>query len=119
MSYERVIPRDLFNESALLKCLGRFYILTESDPRVEIHHTGTAFDIWQRTGCGSLFVRNIEITIKGRLVSFRRSLNARDSWSLWAETWDEEVVEVFNSEGNFTQEMLDFMEGLDNDSLLS
>lgn len=33
MTYRRVIPRDLFNEADLLKCLGRLYI--DGGDRVE------------------------------------------------------------------------------------
>lgn len=57
MSYNRVIPRDLFNESSLLKCLGRLYICLENTPghAAELQQVGREFDIRQSDDDGSIY----------------------------------------------------------------
>ncbi len=59
MAYLRVIPRDLFNEGNLLKCLGRIYINLESLPGIsaELVETGGPFHIEQNEDDGSIYVR--------------------------------------------------------------
>lgn len=109
-SYLRVIPRDLFNEASLLKCLGRFWIETEryQPHKVKIEHDGEAFDVWQNDDDGTLSVRNIEITIKGKRYIATRPLNSRRSWPLYLNT-DEEQIDVFRDDGELTQEVLDLI----------
>lgn len=110
MSYLRVIPRDLFNEANLLKCLGKFWIETErfQPKRVTIEHDGEPFDIWQNPDDGTLVVRNIAITINGRPYCALRPLNSRRSWPLYLETGDGERIDVFQDDGDgvLTEELL-------------
>lgn len=106
-TYQRVIPRDLFNEANLLKCLGRFWIETERyQPRkVTIEHDGEAFDVWLDDGDGSISVRNVEIFINGRPHAHRRPLNSREPWPFYLNT-GEDYVPAFNDKGELSPEIL-------------
>lgn len=108
-TYQRVIPRDLFNEASLLKCLGRFWIETERyQPRkVTVEHDGEAFDVWQDEN-GMLSVRNVEISINGVGYYARRPLNSREPWPLYLDNYtdDSDSVAVFTDDGELTAELL-------------
>lgn len=110
MTYRREIPRDLFNEASLLKCLGRLWIETEQFiPRVRIIHTGNDFHIAQDEADGSIRCGNVCLIINGRTYDHRRPLNARDSWPLYI--WpradpDAEEIEVFTDDGSLSVAML-------------
>jgi hypothetical protein len=106
-NYRRVIPRDLFNEASLLKCLGRFWIETErfQPKHVTIEHDGEAFDVWQDESDGNLSVRNVEFYINGTPHHLRRRLNSREPWPL--ELHDgEDYIPVFTDDGALTAEIL-------------
>lgn len=113
MTYKRVIPRDLFNEANLLKCLGRLWILLEQsgrDPDAIMQSNGQPFDIRQDEATGSIFARNIVVSINGRSCDLMRPLNSRDAWPLWLENydgdWDFDPIEVFTDDGEFSADML-------------
>jgi hypothetical protein len=105
-TYLRVIPRDLFNEASLLKCLGRFWIETERyQPRkVQMEFDGEAFDVCQDDD-GRLWVRNIEIFIHGKPYWHYRPLNSREPWPLYLTT-DDDCIAVFTDDGQLTPELL-------------
>lgn len=123
MSYVRVIPRDLFNEANLLKCLGRLYILLEGwENRATLEFEPedmAAFDIVQDENSGAIEVSNITFRIKrargllGQQYALRRPLNSRHTWPLWVEhvdaSADFEPVPVFTDAGEFTPEMRAFL----------
>ena len=48
--YNRVIPRDLFNEANLLKCMGQLYLCLEAAnlKYVYLEHDGDAFQAHSR-----------------------------------------------------------------------
>lgn len=101
MSYQRVLPRDLFNEANLLKCIGRLVLLIEDGklPGWTYKHAGNAFIIEQDESDGSLSVFNILFYFNGGNVHMRRPLNARGPWPLLADGYDE--CYVFDDDGNF------------------
>lgn len=115
MAYLRVIPRDLFNEANLLKCLGRIYINLENMARVEncvLVHDDEAFDIDQNEATGGLFVRNVWLRAHGKDYYFERPLNSRREWPLYMSTEGDDI-EVFGDEGQFSDEMVAFLLGVD------
>jgi len=71
MSYLRVIPRDLFNESKLLKCLGQvcLHIHDNRAGRLAMVESGAAdgeqFEIDQNEFDGSLYVSNLQFRLRG------------------------------------------------------
>ncbi len=134
MTYYRVIPRDLFNEAKLLKCLGRLVILASnqanpledsalssgeppSDFMLVEHHDGEAFQIEQNQGTGNLYCANVEIL---RLCSERglevwkpfdvfNPINSRADWPLLFLDSDGEHCHVFDQDdpnGNLSKEFL-------------
>lgn len=113
MSYARVIPRDLFNEANLLKCLGKIYINLETAGMcdVELEHDNEAFDVHMDDSSGALFVRNVVLMVRGNPCRLVRPMNSREAWPLMMVGDDDEETPVFDSEGNFSPEMLAFLRG--------
>lgn len=114
--YIRVIPRDLFNEANLLKCLGQLYIALEN-----LHGQHRAkyaiedverFDIHQSPDDGSIYVANLPFMIDGRIYHLSRPLNSRQPWPLYATlSWpqpgeEQTVTAVFTDEGKLSAEFL-------------
>ncbi|WP_434716076.1 hypothetical protein [Paraburkholderia sp. A3RO-2L] len=111
MSYSRVIPRDLFNEANLLKCYGRLYINLETAdaPAVKLEHDGAAFDVQQDESSGAIFVANVKLKVRGVARRLYRPLNSREAWPLYLALDDDSEIEVFNEDGSFSGEMLEFL----------
>lgn len=96
MNYVRVMPRDLFNEASLLKCLGKLWMLTEYYDTLEIiKHDSGAFDIRQDQSDGSIHVANVHIFIKEKAYRVFRPLNSKEEWPIWIKpSFDEDVEAV-------------------------
>lgn len=112
--YERVIPRDLFNESKLLKCLGRLCLLIHNEVchgLTVVHETEShpGFVLAQDPSDGSFYCNNLTFkTRRGTVVHVRTALNARGQFPCYA-TFDEEYEEVavFDDSGELTLEFLE------------
>ena len=107
--YPRVVPRDFFNESKLLKCMGflALRILDRQLPEgitIEIDETGEPFDI-QLTDDGSLTVVNYDVRVNGLDVVMKTTYNSKANFPLFCEL-DYEEFRVFNEQGEFDQEFL-------------
>jgi hypothetical protein len=114
MSYQRVIPRDLFNEANLLKCYGQLYLQLErlNIPGVELVHDGEMFDIDQDPVDGSLFFENVRLWVHDEPQILFRQLNSREPWPLYIDgTEAPEPFAVFNDDGTLSEEMLTFLRG--------
>lgn len=107
-NYNRVIPRDLFNEANILKTIGKLCLLIEDNAiPLQYHYDGDAFNIQQNEASGALYVANINFWFTketglmdmGTLV-FERPLNSRELWPLYLET-SNNSYEVFDENGNF------------------
>lgn len=109
MSYQRVIPRDLFNEASLLKCYGRIYIELENHdlPHVQLEHDGQAFEIEQDPGSGGLSIANVQLRVGDDCIRLHRPLNSREAYPLYMTDEDECEVPLFDDKGAFTPEALD------------
>lgn len=105
MAYSRVIPRDLFNEADLLKCLGALWIATERLPAVDIEHDGGAFLIEQDEADGSLRCANVTLRLFEYEVRLFRPLNSRQPFPLYAMDGDD-AVRVFTDGGALSQDFL-------------
>jgi hypothetical protein len=111
MTYLRVLPRDLFNEASLLKCLGRVWILLDDrrDHSAELAHGCEAFDVEQDEADGSISVANIAFYVRGVPYRLSRPLNSREAWPLYASCDDDpdfDEISVFDDAGNFSAAML-------------
>ena len=109
MAYQRVIPRDLFNEASLLKCYGRLVILlgnlSSRHAAMLAEGDGRPFNIVQSPWDGALTIANLPFIVAGERVRLWRPLNSRDPWPLYADTGDDSMS-VFTDEGEFTPEFL-------------
>jgi hypothetical protein len=116
VSYKRVIPRDLFNEANLLKCLGRVALLIHDGKapeglRLDHQFPDRGFEIDQAPESGDIHCRNLLLVVprEGRRpqrVHLWRNLNSRENWPLTVTTEVGEETEVLDDEGNFTPEFL-------------
>lgn len=117
MSYRHVIPRDLFNEANLLKCYGQLWILldTKSYPNVILEYPQegeiATFDIRQNESSGGIYIRNVHLMVGGQYVHLERPLNSREKHPLYATTWDDDVVAVFDKNGDLSEEMHKLLQG--------
>lgn len=113
--YERVFPRDLFNEAKLLKCAGLLCLkildyqaptsLTYKDD-VNSINIGLSDD-------GSLSIVNLNVFINGKRVVFITTYNSKSNYPFYLRSYgkrsDEyEDIVVFNDSGEFETEFIDF-----------
>ncbi len=107
--YTRVIPRDLFNESKLLKCMGQVALLNHEGKdggRLVLQHKNPkkGFEIVQDGSDGSIYVRNLTVHLRdGRRVWMGTTLNSREPYPLVFNCLDE-CGSVFNDDGTFSDE---------------
>ena len=107
MSYRRVIPRDLFNEAKLLKCLGRLCLQVHEGQagNLTFEHEGDSFDIDQNPDSGGLACINLRFYLDETIIYFESSYNSKDNYPLWWIGDDGCRYErVFNEDGSFTAE---------------
>ena len=120
MSYERVIPRDLFNESKLLKCLGRLCLLIH-DERCNLrfdHNTDDypGFRIEQHDYDGSFYCDNLRFYDHfGHRLRLSSCLNSKEPYPLLCTTEDDEEIEVFHDDGELTDEFTQIVGGYPDD----
>lgn len=112
MSYQRVIPRDLFNEASLLKCYGKLWLELEQRnlPHVSLSGppVGEAFDVQQDWSSGAVTIRNVILRIDGWEVALWRPLNSREPWPLYCPpvTVNGDDIAVFTNDGELSPEFL-------------
>lgn len=115
-TYTRVIPRDLFNESKLLKCLGQLALIAHdghdgkrsaASLRVIFDDDG-GFIIDQRADDGGLYVTNLVVTIKGKAVEVYSAYNSKAAYPLLF-AWRDEEGEVFNDDGTLSNEFYELI----------
>jgi hypothetical protein len=111
VSYLRVIPRDLFNESKLLKCLGQLALIIHDGVGVPRglsldHNTDEqeGFEIEQDENTGALYCSNLELTYWGRLIGLRCPYNCKDAYPLQYILDDDNDGRVFSESGVLTSE---------------
>jgi hypothetical protein len=112
-TYTRVIPRDFFNESKLLKCMGQLAlkILDCQTPcEITIEDCGDAFNI-ELSDEGSLFVSNYPVSIKGIIYMFKTTYNSKSPFPFYCEHNYIDYA-VFDEVGNFHQDFIDFVNSL-------
>jgi len=105
----RVLPRDLFNDANLLKCVGAIILAIEDrklPPVFTYVYDGDPFDIEQDENDGSTYICNVVISASNNELNLRRPLNSREAWPLFASLWDGDECEVFNSDGSFSDAFL-------------
>ena len=113
--YQRVIPRDLFNESKLLKCLGQLALMIHEGvaPRcLRSVNSGREFRIDQRLACGGLYVASgLNFRVGANVLELYTTYNSKESYPLLCNANDEEI-EVFHPHGTLTIEFVEYVESL-------
>lgn len=115
MSYTRVIPRDFFNESKLLKCLGHFEIMTETKLNLEknLLNENEGFQICQDESTGYLFCANYEVILRKNKQEYQIELftiyNSKEAYPLLYKINHEEEQRVFDALGELTPQFLEII----------
>lgn len=109
MSYTRIVPRDLFNEASLLKCLGRVALLIHDGelPGLRLNEPAleTGFNVMQNPNTGGTFCQNFILYGGKGVVTHERNLNARDPWPLYLTDEHDNEYCVFNDDGSLHSDM--------------
>jgi len=111
MNYLRVIPRDFFNESKLLKGLGRLSLLELNGNRYNIkirleRDEQSPFTIKQNPFTGNLYDASTLVYINDKIVSVSQQYNCKASYGLIWENNDSSDF-VFKDNGEFTEEFIE------------
>lgn len=115
MSYKRVIPRDFFNESKLLKCLGKLSIavLDRKLGPIDIEDDldpDKGFKIEQSVD-GEIFCSNYKFIVhkdnNDYSLVFYTPLNSREDFPLYCHG-----LEVLDGKGNPTKDFKEFLKEL-------
>lgn len=112
-SYTRVIPRDFFNEAKLLNCMGflQLKILDQQTPpgiNIEINGNGEPFKIELNEAFYGLYVINYQILVNDEPYIFLTRYNNKNKFPFFVVTEDDEEIEVFDEQRNFTEEFIDY-----------
>lgn len=112
MTYKRVLPRDIFNEANLLKCIGKLTLMIEDGLILWLsyHYDGEPFVVCMHECDGSLYVANIQFIAHNKTLDVRRPLNSREAWPLFINADD--CIDVFNDDGEFILNELDLANAL-------
>jgi hypothetical protein len=117
MTYQRVIPRDLFNEANLLKCYGQLWLKLEmyGNQGASLEHYGNFFITEQDSDDGSLSIYNIRLIIGSETFRLRRPLNSREPWPLYCYLQEAaEELAIFTDDGELTEEFLALLPNIRN-----
>jgi hypothetical protein len=116
VQYDRVLPRDAFNESKLLKCIGQLtlFILDWQETAIDITYEhkrnqvnkSNAFEIVLLEE-GSLMIVNLYFKIHGTPVIFKTQYNSKRVYPMFCEFGSCDYP-VFDDRGQFDQEFIDF-----------
>lgn len=113
VTHKREIPRDLFNEAKLLKCLGQLALLVH-DEKLPTHVRLTqrdpvdGFHIEHDASSGDLFCKNVRLTVYGSPVDLLLPMNSRDPYPLlFADEVTDAGIAVFHDDGSLTSEFLE------------
>jgi hypothetical protein len=117
-TYRRVCPRDLFNESKLLKCYGRLCLkILDGQTPVEMSYNDentTRFNV-ELMQEGSLTITNLPIKIKDKQYLFKTTYNGKGNYPFYLQNGQAdsyEDIEVFNDNGEFTEEFIEFTQNV-------
>lgn len=113
MSYLRVIPRDLFNESKLLKCLGQLALIIHDRVNVprelELTHDDSefsGFQIEQNQDSGALYCANMQLTFAGHVIELSIPYNSKENYPLNYVVSDDDDGRVFTDDGKLSHGFL-------------
>ncbi len=111
----RVLPRDLFSEAKLLKCLGKVVLALVDDmlQGIAYEHVDNdrGFLIRQDMSSGDLRCENLRFFHQRRMLDFHLPYGNQEPWPLICTLpLTDEEVSVFDDNGSFTPEFLQYLE---------
>lgn len=112
MAYQRVLPRDLFNEANLLNCLGKLIIMSGETPdlpfELEVREMkeGQPFLI-EQDQAGNICATNVRVYINSVKLELVVCSNNRRKFPLELVLEDMSSVYVFGEDGTFDSEFLE------------
>ena len=111
--YQRVFPRDFFNEAKLLKCMGQVSLLIHDGKAPKNISFGSGYQAPEigLSHDGALAVMNYPIYISGHAFRLRTTYNSKEPYPLHLWYHDFEV-EVLDDEGNFTPKFIELCQGI-------
>lgn len=119
--YTRVIPRDLFNESKLLKCLGQLALLVHNGvdnegravpQSLKVEHDGSPFGVEQCEADGGLYCTTVWFRAGDQRLELYTNYNDRSPYPLLCDGGDSGYIEVFEDDGSLTASFVEYVEGL-------
>ena len=116
--YIRVLPRDLFNEGKLLKCIGKISLHIHDANKtlrgLKFEHDGSFFMVCQSEQDGSLSLANITFKLGDKELYLYTKYNSREDWPLFASFNEDNTdeVNVFDLFGNFHDDFLTLIENV-------
>lgn len=115
MNYIRVIPRDFFNESKLLKSMGQLSLfvydnIDDAAQYIKIESNGEPFKI-KLLEDGHLIIKNIIVSINNVIVTMKSTYNSRENYPLICAIGYDEYP-VFKEDGSFEEEFLEICKNL-------
>lgn len=115
-TYTRVIPRDFYNESKLLKCLGYLKIKSEQHDRpdgieISIEENGERFLIEKDESSGDIYVANYGTSVNGKAVRFATNLNSKSNFPLYCE-YEDTPYGIFDDNGNWDEEFINAFQNI-------
>ena len=110
MKYKRVMPRDLFNEAKLLKCLGQLALIIHERQRVAekiklvLEDESAGFQVGKDPSSGCIYANNIHLFDNaGTPIYLSSPLNCKLNYPLTFDYKDEHEF-VFNDNGELSIE---------------
>lgn len=115
--YQRVLPRDAFNEGSLSNCIGRLGIALSEEAGTHGARLSEGpfgcFGIAQDIGSGDITMLNVMLHVGDARYRLVRPLNSRSKWPLWihgeAEDSDFDPIRAFDEDGVLSVEMMELI----------
>lgn len=117
--YTRVIPRDLFNEAKLLKCLGQLALIIHDGvdaagycvPRELTVEHDHAWKIDQRQSDGGLYVcGGLRFKVRQLVLELYTAYNSKSPYPLLCMMGGCVEIDVFNDDGTLAKDFTDWLD---------
>lgn len=113
MRYQRVVPRDLFNEAKLLKCMGRVCLLIHDNVlhQLTVEDGGlglSGFKVDLSDG-GNLSISNLLVKQDGQVLNLVTTYNSKQNYPLMLIKEDYSEISVFEEDGELSKDFLSYL----------
>jgi len=110
--YLREVPRDLFNEAKLLKCLGQVALLVHNGVEwpLAIEYDHGPFDVRQDPDDGGLYVENFTLWFRRMRVTLKTNYNSKAPYPLSFFDDRHGTGPVFDDTGAWSAEFREYLD---------